>query len=422
MSEPFDLIVVGGGVIGCAIAEWARRVVGDQADPGVPARERRRFPSIALVDAGDRPGSGATCAAAGGIAPHSDDVSGNDSLAVMAVRGRELYTHWLPALEAEARVTVPFHTGGLLRVALGPDEMEQLERDAVSRWREHGMEHISFTLEEMRERVPGLSGDVVGGYHLPQEACLDPRLLLAALEAVLVADEHVDLRTNVSVTGLDSQAGGVVVELGTGDELVGKRVVVAAGLASGKLLPELADDSMVPVKGQIVEFEVPGADGYPFDAQLYTKIKQVEPSGEIPAQPDGVEAAQYHSAFLVPRVDGHVVAGVTYEYGLDDDELTDPAYEAIVDGVRALLPEAKDWRVSDRWSGVRPATRDGLPIIGPLPDDERIIAATGHFGLGLTLAPATAELVCALLTADSPELPADAVAFSPARFAAAAAT
>jgi len=421
MSERFDLIVIGGGVIGCAIAEWARRMVGDQSVATVPGLDRRRFPRIALVDAGDRPGSGATWAAAGGIAPHSDDVSGNDHLAAMAVRGRELYDDWIPALEAESGVAVPFHTGGLLRVALGPDEMEQMESEAVAGWRKHDMEHVQRTRREMRKLVPGLSAAVVRGYHLPQEACLDPRRLLAALEAVLAADEGVELRADVHVSGLTSRPDGVAIGLGTGDGMVGDRVVVAAGLASGKLLPELEGDSMLPVKGQLVEFEVPGAVGYPFDAQLYAKVERSQPSGQPVDDPDGGETDRYHSAFLVPRHDGRVVAGVTYEDGLDDLAPSETAHKAILDGVRALLPAtSRAWRETGRWCGVRPATKDGLPIIGPMPHDGRIIAATGHFGLGLTLAPATAELVCALLTEDSPELPADAVAFSPARFVPAA--
>ncbi|WP_322751165.1 MULTISPECIES: NAD(P)/FAD-dependent oxidoreductase, partial [unclassified Frankia] len=83
--------------------------------------------------------------------------------------------------------------------------------------------------------------------------------------------------------------------------------------------------------------------------------------------------------------------------GIPDSIPSRAGYESVLAGVTALVPTARSWTVQRHWSGVRPATVDQHPIIGPVTEDARVIAATGHFGLGVTLAPATAELVCSLL-------------------------
>jgi glycine oxidase len=363
LSTRFDLVIVGGGVIGCAIAYRARRL----------------FNRIAIVDAGRSLGSGASSAAIGGIAPHSDDVCGPE-LGVLAELSRELYPAWLQEIAADTGYTVPLHTGGLVRVALSADEMDRLENDTVPRWRARGFAFAACSQSRLRVLAPGLSPRALGGYLLPREACLDPALLLSALISGLEDSERLTIRCGTTVDLVRAGRDGVVVGLRGGERLVGDRVVLAAGLGSGRLLPGHSVDPMRPVKGQAIEFEVPGAADYPLDVQLYAAV-----GGGI------------GDAFLLPRSDGRVVAGVTYEYGDEYNVPTREGYESVLAGANELFPETRGWTIRRQWCGIRPATVDGLPIIGPLEADPRVVVATGHFGLGVTLAPVTAELVCSML-------------------------
>jgi glycine oxidase len=103
------------------------------------------------------------------------------------------------------------------------------------------------------------------------------------------------------------------------------------------------------------------------------------------------------SRYLVPRKDGHLLAGSTMEEVGFDDSTTENEIRGLIDFAASLVPEISPAKVVRSWAGLRPASFDGLPYVGWIPDWENLIASTGHLRSGLQLAPGNASLVADLL-------------------------
>ncbi|HEV2059812.1 MAG TPA: FAD-dependent oxidoreductase, partial [Solirubrobacteraceae bacterium] len=178
-----------------------------------------------------------------------------------------------------------------------------------------------------------------------------------------------------------------------GEELRAGRVVVAAGPWSGSLpgLPEEAHVPVRPVKGQILRLRDPAGAG------LTARI------------------VRFEGGYLVPRGDGRYVLGATMEErGFDTTVTAGSIYELLRDAGE-LVPGVHEMVIEELSAGLRPATPDNAPVLGPADEVAGLHWATGHHRNGILLAPVTAEIVVAGLEdggADEPVLPA----FAAARF------
>jgi glycine oxidase len=97
--------------------------------------------------------------------------------------------------------------------------------------------------------------------------------------------------------------------------------------------------------------------------------------------------------YLVPWLDGTVLVGATTEHVGFDERNTVAGVRMLLDAARELLPGMEEATFLEARAGLRPATSDSLPIIGPSPTSERLVYATGHYRNGILLAPLTARLV-----------------------------
>ena len=225
--------------------------------------------------------------------------------------------------------------------------------------------------DELSAREPALAPDIVGGLVVSAERYVRPEELTAALADHLRAG-GVDVREGAEVTALERRDGGWTVTAGS-DSTEADRVVLAAGAWSARLLASL---------GVRIPFEA--AKGY-----------------SVTASGDGV--APKHALYLAEAKVGaspfgeHVrLAGIFDLTGIDSS-LRRRRIGAIV---RSSTPYFRNWRperIELQWAGLRPYPADGLPIIGPVPGHEGLVAATGHGRLGITLAPATADAVTTLV-------------------------
>ncbi|MCT9929594.1 FAD-dependent oxidoreductase [Planotetraspora sp. A-T 1434] len=369
MPETCDVAIIGGGVIGCAIAHRL----------GAEGR------SVVLLDAEPKLGQGASDAAMGGILTQTEPAC-LGPLSTVLKRGRDLYPDWLAELTAISGVTVHVLDGGDIQVALNEKEMERLETRVLPLWKNSPFAVVRLTASDVKELEPKLSDAVVGGFLLPEELALDPRELMVALAATLTAGRHpIRVLLGSRVTRVESAAHGAEAELEDGTRISAGTVIVAAGHRSGAFLPDHRKH-LFPIKGEAFDMRPPGATTYALRHHVFTEI----------VEEGGVERYPY----LVPRHDGRVAVGVTYEPHVGDPQVTDRALDEIMEGVTALLPEAATWDVGKRWAGLRPGSTDHRPIIGYVDEHERVLAATGHTGLGVTLAPVTAEMVSALVNGD----------------------
>ncbi|MDX6739819.1 FAD-dependent oxidoreductase [Actinocorallia sp. A-T 12471] len=363
MAPRYDLIVVGGGVIGTAVAESLRHHLG----------------KICLIERSELRQGSATVAAAGGINPHLGD-GDDEGVSLLAQRSRDLYPAWVERIAEEAGLPLRPRATGLLQVAVDAREHRRLTEETLPRLRARGIRAHVLDAAQAREREPLLGPEVLGALEQPDDLAIDPRRLAAVLDSVIAADPRVD-REFAEVVLVASGPGHAEVVLGGGDRLLADTVVVAAGHQSGTLLPMLPPDVFEPVKGQLLDVrERPGLRlGVQCDALLTI---------------DGRE----HVVYASPYAEGHIAVGVTFEKHETDTKCMPWARDEILANLRRVLPTlaAEGARGATQRAGIRPATRDKAPLIGRVAD--RLVVASGHSGLGITLAPRTAELVGRVVT------------------------
>jgi glycine oxidase len=350
-----EVLVVGGGVIGLAVADALAR-----SGMGVTVLER------------DRCGAGATDAAGGMLAPLGEARSRGPFLE-LAMESLALYPDFVGRIEAASGHRVGFRVCGKLLVAYDPEDGGRLAERA--RWqRAEGFAARLLDGPGAREIEPGLSSEVLSALHLPTDAVVDNRRLAAALALSARAAGAV-IREGSAAERLLVAGGGVAgVGLVGGERLHGRHVVLAAGAWSAALRGLPRPLPVRPVRGQMLALSAPSAD-----------VR-------------GLIAAP--AAYLVPRgpeSGGRIVIGATQEeVGFRSG--TEP--DAIA-GLRAAaeraLPSLVGAPERERWSGFRPGTPDELPFLGPDPELDGLVYACGHFRNGILLAPATASRLERLL-------------------------
>lgn len=272
----------------------------------------------------------------------------------------------------------------------------ELERDYA------GLEPLSRTGYEtppllwgdaLRELEPALSEAVVGGYCFAQERHVRPDSLVAGLEEWLRAN-GVEIATGTAVTGIDHRAGRVSAVETTGGRVAAGAVVVCAG-------------AWTPAVMRLVGVRVPieAGKGYSLDY------------APPPVLPRPLRRALYlHEARVaVTPLDGMVRLAGTMELSGLNDRIAPGRVAAIVRaGAGYLTGWPADPVRAAVWTGARPLTPDGLPVIGLAPGFANLAIASGHAMLGVTLGPATGEVVAELMT--DGRLPEVARPFDPARF------
>jgi glycine oxidase len=368
-----DLVVIGAGVIGLAIA-W---------------RAARRGLRTLVLEARE-PAGGATGVAAGMLAPVTEAAFGEERLLEANLASARLYRDFVAELEAATGRTTGYRPTGAMHVAVDRDQAEELER-LHELQRSLGLEARWLSASECRELEPSLSTRVAGGIDAPGDHQVSPRLLVAALRAALEREGgSLRCRARARSIALDGGAtAGVVLDSG---ELVGAgTVVIAAGADSGALeLPERAAVPIRPVKGQILRLR----------------------GGQ--AEPIARRIVRTPEVYAVPRGDGRVVVGATVEEKAFDGAVTAGGVLELLRSAYEVLPGITELELVEASAGHRPATPDNEPVIGES-DVPGLVWASGHWRNGVLLAPLTARDVVAMI-ADG-ESPPEVRAFSPKRFA-----
>lgn len=222
---------------------------------------------------------------------------------------------------------------------------------------------------------PGLRPAVGDSLWLPATAQVRNPRLLKALKADLL-QRGLRLIEGAGVEGL-KQADGQVVGVETGGKLLtAERYVVTAGAWSEGLLRFV---QVEPVKGQIVLFQAPPG-----------LLGRIVLAG---------------NRYLIPRRDGHILAGSTVERAGFDKSLTDAALAELQAFALETLPALADCPIERQWAGLRPGTASGVPYIGVHPEISNLYFNCGHFRNGLVMGPASARLLADLLLGRPPIVP-----------------
>lgn len=372
-----DVLVIGGGIIGLVTA-W---------------RAAQRGLRTAVVD--PDPGGGAARVAAGMLAAVTELHYGEQMLLGLNVASAARYPAFAAELEAASGQDIGFRACGTLAVALDSDDRAHL-RELHALQHRSGLQSEWLTGRECRRLEPMLAPGVRGGLRVDGDHQVDPRRLAAAL---LTACERTGVvfhrdRAERLVVVRDRAAGAV---LATGTELAADQTVLAAGSLSGRLagLPDEVVPPVRPVKGQVLRLTVPAAYA-PF---LTRTVRAVVRGSHV---------------YLVPRENGELVVGATSEeMGWDTTVTAGGVYELLRDA-HELVPGITELPLTETRAGLRPASPDNAPLLGPtaLPG---LHLATGHHRNGVLLTPVTGDAMAELLTTG--ELPAVARPFAPGRFA-----
>jgi glycine oxidase len=373
-SSSSDVTVIGGGVIGLAVG-W---------------RAAQRGLRVVVLERGE-PGAGTSWVAAGMLAPVTEASLAEQALLALGLASASAYPEFVQELRDVSGVDPGYLRCATLVVARDGDEAEALERELDLR-RRLRLPVARLRPSEARRLEPALTPAVRLALEVPDDHAIDPRRLTAALAQAL-RRSGAELRTGVEVQALETSASGRLdgVRLAGGEAIGAEQVVIAAGSWSGAITGIAGDDRVPihPVKGQILRMHDPAGPG------LLRRVLRTA------------------GGYIVPRGDGRYVVGATMEErGFDTTVTAGAAFELLRDAIE-LLPGVGELEIDELSAGLRPATPDNAPAIGP----GALLGlhwAVGHHRNGILLAPITAELVVGGLLGD--ELPELAAPFAPGRF------
>ncbi|GAA1237349.1 hypothetical protein GCM10009676_22180 [Prauserella halophila] len=378
MSAATEVAVVGGGVIGLAVA-WRAASAGHRVTVFDPAPERA-----------------ASRVAGGMLAPVTEAWPGEEEVLAL---GEESLRRW-PAFAGELAACghdPALSTSGTVVAAFDRADAETLHTLA-GYLHDLGREATYVPARQLRRTEPGLAGAITGGLVVPGDLAVDTRRLLAALRAAAASCGAVSggAVSRGAVSGGAASRG--VVEVA--EEVVGVEpgvvhtsrgahradaIVVAAGAWSRSLLPE-SGAHIRPLKGEVLRLRS-------------RRTTLPPPAGTVRAMVEG------EPVYLVPRAggdsdDGDLVVGATqYEAGFDT-AVTARGVRRLLDAAERVFPAIAEYEVVETAAGLRAGSADNLPLLGEVADG--VYAATGHHRGGLLLAPVTADAVVAWLAGAAP--------------------
>jgi glycine oxidase len=342
-----DVIIVGGGVIGCSSA----------------LRLARAGLKVAVIERG-RIGCEASRAAAGMLSPQAE-ASEPGPFLDLCLRSRAMYRDFAALLKDLSGVDIEYRDEGTLCVALAGEDPHEIARWAS--WQKAAALPLEeLAADEVYRLEPAITQATAKAMFIPGDHQVENRRLMDALD-IAIRQAGVEVHEGANVDSLIIEHGKATGVICNSTPLKAGTVIVAAGSWSSHLLqPAGIRAEVVPVRGQMLA--VRGA------ASL---IRHVLHSSRV---------------YLVPRKDGRIIVGATVEHVGFNKAVTAAGVRGLLDAAIELVPSLADCEIIETWAGFRPDAEDHLPVIGPC-GIANLFLATGHFRNGILLAPVTAELL-----------------------------
>jgi glycine oxidase len=366
-----DVIIVGGGVIGCAIAYYLRKASVD----------------VTVVDRGEI-GAEASSAAAGLLAPLGP-LSGPGPFADLLLASFALFPTLVPELEDVTGLDLEYERTGALRIVRDTKRTSNL-RERMQAWQPLGLHMQWLTRDEARQREPLLTPDMSAAIYVPEESQIKaPQVVKAFAQAA--ANQGAEFYSHTEVVGIQTEKAKVTaVHTAQGQTISCNHFVIAAGAWAAHCgtwlniaLP------VIPQRGQILTLRQPSP---PLRHIIF---------GE--------------AVYLAPKADGTIVVGATKEEAGFEKQLTAGGVSWLLTTATRLVPVLEHSAIAQMWTGLRPKTPDQQPILGLAPHWENVTLATGHGSVGILLSAITGQSIAELVM--TRKLPEVIQPFSVKRFA-----
>jgi glycine oxidase len=361
-----DVLIIGGGIIGCSIAlELARTRV-----------------RVLLLER-DRIGCEASGEAAGYLAPQAEGVAPGPFLD-LCLKSRAMFGPLQEMLREETGIEIEYLRSGALSLLLTEEDEAHAQR-LLEEQKGHGLAIERWDRAQVLEAQPHVTPAVRGALYFPDDHQVQNARMVRALY-------HAGTRRGARyvegspVTGVVRKGDRVTGVRSLAETYHADKVVIAAGAWSGTL-------------GELVRHEIPIRPARGQLLSLHTR-------GEVLRH-----ILFGREAYLVPRANGEVVVGSTVEFAGFEKHVTAAGVEGLLAAATRLVPALGSWQLLKAWAGFRPWTPDELPYLGALPGSPGLYIASGHFRKGILLAPVTGHLMAQLLRDQEPSL-----SLSPFRF------
>ncbi|GGE67593.1 glycine oxidase ThiO [Priestia taiwanensis] len=352
MNETYDVIVVGGGVIGTSIAHYVSKM-----NKRVVVLEKNTI------------ASGASSAAAGllGVQAEWDTY---DPLYDLARKSLRMFSSLATELRTATGVDIGYRENGIYKIACTKEEVERL-RETMQWQQQAGEEAEWLSGEELRVREPSVSDEVIAAVYYPTDGhVLAPELTRGFM--LSAARNGADIREYTDVYGLLIDNGKVMgVETNHGT-FYGKQVVITAGAWSTSFMKVFHESyGTYPVKGVCVA------------------VRNERPLLNVPLFKEGF--------YIVPKPDGRYIIGATVVPRSFDQRVESGAIAELLTKAKALVPEMEQAMWDKAWAGLRPQSETNYPYIGKHDDIEGLYACTGHYRNGILLSPISGYMMAELL-------------------------
>lgn len=350
MSE--HVVIVGGGIVGCMTAMAL-------VDSGykVTIVERNQIASQT---------SGESSWAGGGIVFPLLPWMYSAPVNQLTAYGAKAYQQICERLTRETGLPTGFIKSGFLL-------LPPYDQAAAIRWCEQHQQDYAL-LDNVDEQL-AINQSPHPSLWMPDVCQIRPPYLMKALRQWLVQN-HVTLLEQTELSPLDEIKPLKAWSTLDGLEIKADKFLVTSGAWSFQLLKTVAGKlNIKPMRGQIL---------------LYQPTQNLD------------QIVYKDGFYMIPRDDGYLLAGSTLEDVGFDATVTDAVKAELAAKAEAIMPALKDQAVIKHWSGLRPGTPENLPTISAHPRIENLYLNTGHFRYGLTMAPASARLIAALMTEQTP--------------------
>jgi glycine oxidase len=365
------IVVLGGGIIGLSCA-FELQTRGHE----VTVLELKRC------------GGQASGAAAGMLAPYSENVEGPDDFFRLCLQSLRLYPQWQETIKGVSKRPFAYENSGSLYVAF--HEADLLVMQGRLLWQqEFGATARLLDRGELLRQEPQLSKEIIAALHIPEESHVyTPHYILALEQACRLAG--VTIHENLEQLEIVNWRNEVLVRAADNRTFSGDKMIVCTGAWAQEM--ESSFDIRIPIypiRGQICAYE---SKGDPIRHMIFGS-----------------------QGYLVAKDNGTIVCGASEDVAGFDVSTTDRGIERLRRWNKNVVPRLDGQTPIHRWAGLRPATQDGLPLIGPIENARHVILAAGHYRNGILLSPVTAKIVADLVE-DKPGTAADIEAFKPERF------